>query len=146
MKDLSFRKYYISSKTARVLTAVFLPIVCVSLLAFIYFGNPVKNAFIPCLFHYVTNLDCPGCGMTRALYSLLHFRFLQAFMYNPIIYILVPAAIYCSAAFYIYLLTGKWHTVKIKIQKPVLITFIIVLLAFYILRNFPVAPFSYFKV
>jgi hypothetical protein len=39
----------------------------------IYFFNPATHGFYPvCQFHRLTGLNCPGCGMTRAFYALLH--------------------------------------------------------------------------
>ncbi len=41
--------------------------------ATVYFFNPGTHNFYPsCAFHSLTGLNCPGCGMTRALYALLH--------------------------------------------------------------------------
>ena len=39
---------------------------------------------IPCLFHKLTGLDCPGCGMTRAVLSLARSDIAAAFGYNAI--------------------------------------------------------------
>jgi hypothetical protein len=36
-----------------------------------------------CLFHNVTHLPCPGCGMTRAFVSLGQLHIIQALSYNP---------------------------------------------------------------
>lgn len=41
--------------------------------ATVFFFNPTTHHFYPvCQFHRLTGLDCPGCGMTRATYALLH--------------------------------------------------------------------------
>ncbi len=37
---------------------------------------------IPCFFHLVTKLNCPGCGNTRAVLSILRLDFVSAFKYN----------------------------------------------------------------
>ena len=36
-----------------------------------------------CPFHAITGLDCPGCGMTRAMISLGQLKFGAAVGYNP---------------------------------------------------------------
>lgn len=41
--------------------------------AVLFFFDPVRHGFFPtCLFHKLTGWNCPGCGATRALHSLLH--------------------------------------------------------------------------
>lgn len=45
---------------------------------------------IPCLFHYVTGLKCPGCGITRMLISILRLDFAAAFQYNAAVLCLLP--------------------------------------------------------
>ena len=45
-----------------------------------------------CMFRKVTGLDCPGCGMTRGTYALLHGRVGDAFRFNPVGMVLLPLA------------------------------------------------------
>src|SRR5450432_2047076 len=53
--------------------------------AMVFLFNPATHQFYPvCLFHALTGLNCPGCGMTRALYALLHANFLLALKDNAI--------------------------------------------------------------
>jgi hypothetical protein len=41
--------------------------------AMVFFFNPATYKFYPvCQFHRFTGLNCPGCGMTRTVYALLH--------------------------------------------------------------------------
>jgi hypothetical protein len=35
-----------------------------------------------CIFHHVTGLQCPGCGMTRAFHSITHGDIVTAFGFN----------------------------------------------------------------
>ena len=50
----------------------------------------LTNIGIPCVFHLATHLECPGCGMTRAVSSILKFDFASAFKYNPLSLTVVP--------------------------------------------------------
>ena len=53
--------------------------------ALVFFFNPGTHHFYPvCLFHALTGLNCPGCGMTRALYALLHGNVLAALKDNAL--------------------------------------------------------------
>lgn len=59
---------------------------------------PSGGAGIPvCLFHYLTGLPCPGCGLTRAFSSLLHGEGQAAFAYHPFAFILLPLFVLIAA-------------------------------------------------
>jgi hypothetical protein len=61
--------------------------------AMVFFFNPSTHGFYPvCLFHSLTGLNCPGCGMTRALYALLHGNFRLALKDNAL-FVLAFAAL-----------------------------------------------------
>ena len=68
----------------------------------------VSGIGIPCPFHLITGLNCPGCGISRAIRSLSEFRFADALGYNlmsPLILLYIGyCAVYASAA---YMKTGK---------------------------------------
>jgi hypothetical protein len=54
---------------------------------------PQRFAIYPvCLFHRWTGLDCPGCGITRALADLMAGHWRDAASYNPLVFVAVPAA------------------------------------------------------
>ena len=46
---------------------------------------------IPCLFHKLTGLKCPGCGVTRMMLDLLDGDLRGAFAHNAAILCLLPA-------------------------------------------------------
>ena len=56
-----------------------------AILATLYYFNPSEHSFYPvCQFHRLTGLNCPGCGMTRAVHALLHGNFMAALHANAL--------------------------------------------------------------
>lgn len=54
------------------------------------FINSNFISFIPnCFWKENFNLTCPGCGSTRCIISLFSGKFIQSFMYNPFLFILI---------------------------------------------------------
>ena len=49
-----------------------------------------KGIGIPCLFHQITGLQCPGCGNTRAVLALLRLDLKAALAYN----LMLPAELF----------------------------------------------------
>lgn len=47
-----------------------------------------------CLFRNFFGTECYGCGMTRALFSLLHFDFGAAWDYNRLVIVVAPLLLY----------------------------------------------------
>ena len=122
-----------------------LPVVIVSgLLLFYFLFDARKTAWLPqCPFHLFTGLLCPGCGSQRALSSILHGEFLQAMRFNILLIASLPFLLYSATVMVINKATG--HTI---IQKIFYSTFfvrvvLILILAFWILRNLPVFPFNF---
>lgn len=89
---------------------------------------------IPCVFHLITGWQCPGCGATRMLLSLLRRDWKGAFHYNPALMVLLPMlALWAVPLLRQYLLEGTWHTSKK--QNRMLWGMTTAFLLFGILRN-----------
>ena len=56
---------------------------------------------IPCLFTWLTGNHCWGCGLSRALWSLVQGDFSAAYRYNPAIYLLLGFFIYRGIKIYL---------------------------------------------
>jgi len=50
---------------------------------------------LPCLFEAMFDLECPGCGLTRALQALLHGDLAAAWARNPLVFVVFPAGVLC---------------------------------------------------
>lgn len=50
---------------------------------------------IPCLFYKITGFQCPACGVSRMLSSLLRFDFVAAFHYHPFLLVTLPLLLFC---------------------------------------------------
>jgi hypothetical protein len=108
--------------------------------AVVFFFNPATHAFYPvCQFHRLTGLNCPGCGMTRALYALLHGNFSAALRDNAL-FVMALGALGMRGAWF------EWNKFYgrssggfflVKFLWPLLS----VALVFTILRNLPAFAF-----
>lgn len=52
---------------------------------------------MPCPFHELFHIYCPGCGGTRALFELLHGHILQSLYYNPAVFLGLLLILYYEA-------------------------------------------------
>ena len=93
----------------------------------------VTKIGIPCPFRLITGFQCPGCGISRMLISLVKLDFVSAFQYNPFILLTLP--ILCFIVFYsdyLYIRKGDGSLGKWNI---LLIFELVGLLVFAVLRN-----------
>ena len=107
----------------------------------LYRADPRESPFIPCVFHSLTGLYCPGCGSARGVYLLLHGDISGAVRMNPIIPVSLPLIVYGLTDF--ALLEG-WG-IKLPPRKISLkaVAFILsALLVYGVLRNLPIPAFE----
>jgi hypothetical protein len=88
-----------------------------------------------CLFHKLTGLDCPGCGMTRGTYALLHGRFAEAFAFNPVGMILLPLAMIALGIEVLGWVRGKPMPFRIVPGRWGATVIAVVVIVFWIVRN-----------
>lgn len=102
-----------------------------------YFLSINFHFYIPCIFHKITGLYCPGCGITRCLFSLLCGNIKQAFFYNMLVCLFFPVFLfYAGYKLYIYIM-GRKDNLFIHIPKWVLYFSLLITILFGILRNIP---------
>jgi len=57
-----------------------------------------------CLYTNLFGFHCPGCGMTRAIFSIMHFQFNNAIRYNRLVILVFPILIYYWMQYFIKIL------------------------------------------
>ncbi len=90
---------------------------------------------IPCIFNKLTGLKCPGCGVTRMCLAIMKFDFEKAFLYNRVLFCLIPiCAYFICINMYRYIKTGDIRLNKL--ENIVLYIVCGLLIAWGIVRNF----------
>ena len=112
-------------------------------LAFVIYQYGLCAAWLPeCLFHRWTGLACPGCGMTRATHAALHGRLGVAFRFNPLGMIVVPACVVFVGMRIPAWLRNDPQPLRCRIGACGVGWILVLVLGYWILRNFPVWPFT----
>ena len=96
---------------------------------------------IPCFFHLITGLKCPGCGVTRMLMSLLRLDLSAAFSYNAVLLCLLPLLLSLGLFSLIrYIRTGSRFMTRA--ENALVLAMAAVLVVWGVVRNLPGIPFG----
>jgi hypothetical protein len=108
--------------------------------ATVFFFNPTTHPFYPvCQFHRLTGLNCPGCGMTRAAYALLHGDAWTALHDNALFVAVLGGLALRGVWFAVNQARGRRNGVFFRAQW--LWWLLVVALVFTVLRNLPAFAF-----
>lgn len=100
--------------------------------------NPENYFFFPkCPVYTLTGYKCPGCGSQRAFYHLFNGHLQTAFLYNPLMMLLVP---YILLGIYLIYIANPVHSRTLRIRrvffgKWALLVLSIAIVGYTILRN-----------
>jgi hypothetical protein len=98
-------------------------------------ANPYKAFLsIPCPFHAATGLDCPGCGLQRAVWSLLHGDVHAALRANALVIVILPLVLVAVGQTLRQWVTGIAPPRR-ELPAPVVVLLVMVMLAYWVLRN-----------
>ena len=79
----------ILSRYIKLLLLILLPVVFYAIPA-----ECVFNGKSICVFTNVFGVECWGCGITRAIFSVLYLRFAEAWEYNRLVIMVMPLLVF----------------------------------------------------
>ena len=94
--------------------------------------SPDEVSLIPCVFHSVTDMPCPGCGMTRACLALTHAHFAEAWHFHPFSFVIVGLAF--GMAFFPTQVKNTWSGYPLKTRNFILIIGIMLCLSVWMMK------------
>ena len=104
--------------------------------------NPTTAKFFPiCPLYKLTGILCPGCGLTRGFHALFHGDVLTALHFNALlpIFAFLIGFVFVSLA----LIVVRGRGLSWRIFPPAsLYGFLVLAVAFFVLRNLPFYPFT----
>lgn len=113
-------------------------------LTYLALNDPNQSASVypKCPLKYFTGIDCPGCGMTRSLYSLMHGDLVSAMSHNLLFVLALPFLVWAAV---------RWAGAKLGYDLPPLVkprpwmgwAFAVAVVVFGVVRNLPVPGLSW---
>ena len=71
-----------------------------------------------CMFARVTHVPCPGCGLTRATFALLHGDLWGSLHLHPLAILVSPLVVgYVGFKSVLYVVTGRWWSTERGIDR-----------------------------
>ena len=104
--------------------------------AYVGVVDPSEPGHYPtCPFLFITGRYCPGCGSMRAIHGLAHGDVMAALDQNPLTVLAVPYLVWAWVGWFLRSRTGK---AKAWLAPPwVIWALLVVVIAFWVLRNLP---------
>ena len=80
--------------------------------------------------------------MTRATHAALHGRFIEAFLHNPLGFVLMPIALFAIALEIVAWVRGRSGGPRLRLGRRGFWVLVSLILIFWVLRNIPYKPFT----
>ncbi len=119
-----------------------LAVMSAAVVAVLYAFDPrIPSNYPVCPFFGLTGYHCPGCGTLRALHSLCHGDVLSAVGYNPLTVLSLPfiGYSYLAGGMEAFRLGGL---PRVFVHHRLIWALLVVIVAFWTLRNVPVGPLT----
>jgi hypothetical protein len=111
--------------------------------AVLHLIDPSEATFPTCPFYAVTGLYCPGCGTLRCLHALLHADLRSALDYNALTVVFVPMVVLAWLSVGVAAIRGREPPQAWNAPRWAGSAFGVTFGLFWLVRNLPLAPFSW---
>ena len=118
--------------------AIFIELGIISLALLIFIGIQqgwLINWIPPCFIYKHFGVLCPSCGGTRCVVEMVHGNFINAFFYHPVFFLTLVYLLIANLVYLINLRKKKKIATWMYPKEKFWIAFLIILLAFTIIRN-----------
>lgn len=110
--------------------------------AAVWYFDPVNAGFFPqCPLYSMTGFACPGCGLTRGFHALFNGDILTALDYNALLPLVAVFFGYIFFSLLMVSVRGRGFAVN-RTSIGLVWGTLVLLLAFGVMRNIPVYPFT----
>jgi hypothetical protein len=106
----------------------------------LYDPNGSSALYPVCPFNAVTGLDCPGCGITRALHALLTGDVVRALDHNVLFVLALPLVLWAVAASAARRSGRRFPGPELRWQPWTTVTVAVLVGGFWLVRNLPGLP------
>jgi len=98
--------------------------------------NPFESQLITCRFKELTGYECPTCGMSRSIYSLISLNIADSIKYNPLGIVLVLGLFTLLIKFAAELISKKEIIIPVtkSSRKLIIISLMLLVFSTWILR------------
>jgi len=116
--------------------------------SFVWVSDPTDSGardMPSCLVKMTTGLDCPGCGGTRAFFYLMHGNLPQAVRHHAVAVLAAPFLVWLYIGWSVRKVTGRSLPMP-RLGGRTVVLFLAAWAVFMVVRNIPIAPFTYLYV
>ena len=130
-------------KKRKIIPVIIASIIILLITLVYFFIYPLYREYFPkCMFHDLTGLYCPLCGIQRAVAALLHGDFSASLRNNMLFVLALPLFIYSFVIACFSALATNYTKQKIFYSSTSMKIALLIVVVFEILRNIPAYPFN----
>nr|WP_249419982.1 DUF2752 domain-containing protein [Rhabdothermincola salaria] len=109
----------------------------------LYDPNSSSSLYPACPFLAVTGLDCPGCGITRALHALVTGNPLQALDHNALFVLALPFLLFWAVRSLLFGTQPRNRAPTWRWTPTMTWAAVTLVGGFWVIRNLPWSPFDW---